>query len=303
MQISDMKILIRKILVFVLFFILFTVIINTVFLFIIAFTDWDFIKRRESLKFDEPDYRVLVLGTSLAEYGIDTELLTVNNLKSYNLSFVGSSIKTNYIQLEEYLSRYQVKPDYVLLGVNSFLERFDNDGIQPVVEFTMKGHRYGIKDLPISKFNWAGMELIKKFFMSKYRQTYVSFGQKKCTYYVPDMSDYNEILLDLEKYKSAYWIGKISELCSVNGIRLILIEMPGINETQNISPLGPYEIEYNMGGIATLFNFNNREFCDLINDDSDWAGLSHFNMYGARKFTSELLKTVFSNQDSSVAAN
>lgn len=303
MQISDMKILIRKILFFVLFFILFTVIINTVFLFIIAFTDWDFIKRRESLNFDEPGYKVLVLGTSLAEYGIDTELLTANNLKSYNLSFVGSSIKTNYIQLEEYLSRYQVKPDYVLLGVNSFLERFDNDGIQPVVEFTMKGHRFGIKDLPISKFNWAGMELIKKFFMSKYRQTYVSFGQKKCTYYVPDMSDYNEILLDLEKYKSAYWIGKISQLCSGSGIRLILIEMPGINETQNTSPLGPYEIEYDRGGIATLFNFNNREFCDFINDDSDWAGLSHFNMYGARKFTSELLKTVFSNQDSSVAAN
>lgn len=303
MQISDMKILIRKILFFVLFFILFTVIINTVFLFIIAFTDWDFIKRRESLNFDEPGYKVLVLGTSLAEYGIDTELLTANNLKSYNLSFVGSSIKTNYIQLEEYLSRYQVKPDYVLLGVNSFLERFDNDGIQPVVEFTMKGHRFGIKDLPISKFNWAGMELIKKFFMSKYRQTYVSFGQKKCTYYVPDMSDYNEILLDLEKYKSAYWIGKISQLCSRSGIRLILIEMPGINETQNTSPLGPYEIEYDRGGIATLFNFNNREFCDFINDDSDWAGLSHFNMYGARKFTSELLKTVFSNQDSSVAAN
>ena len=303
MQISDMKILIRKILFFLLFFILFTVIINTVFLFIIAFTDWDFIKRRESLNFDEPGYKVLVLGTSLAEYGIDTELLTANNLESYNLSFVGSSIKTNYIQLEEYLSRYQVKPDYVLLGMNSFLERFDNDGIQPVVEFTMKGHRYGIKDLPISKFNWAGMELIKKFFKSKYRQTYVSFGQKKCSYNVPDLSQNNERLLNLQKYETAHWIGKISGLCSVNGIRLILIEMPGINETQNISPLGPYEIKYDMGGIATLFNFNNMEFCDLINDDSDWAGLSHFNMYGARKFTSELLKTVFSNQDSSLAAN
>jgi hypothetical protein len=301
MQISEMKFLIRKILLFFSFFFLFTVIINTVFLLIIALTDWDFVKRRESLKFNEPSFKVLVLGTSLAEYGIDTEFLSANDIESYNLSFVGSSIRTNYIQLEEYLSRYQVKPDYVLLGMNSFLERFDNEGIQPVVEFTMKGHRYGIKDLPISKFNWAGMELIKKLFRSKYRQTYVSFGQKKCTYYLPDKSGFIENFLDLQKYKSAYWIGKISQLCYSNGISLILIEMPGVNETQNISPVGPYEIEYNMGGMATLFNFNNRDFCDFINDDADWAGLSHFNMYGAQKFTSRLLDTVFVKQDFAAA--
>jgi hypothetical protein len=278
------------------------VIINTVFLLIIAFTDWDFIKRRESLNFNEPSFKVLVLGTSLAEYGIDTELLSENDIESYNLSFVGSSLRTNYIQLEEYLSRYQVKPDIVLLGMNSFLERFDNEGIQPVVEFTMKGHRYGIKDLPISKFNWAGMELIKKLFRSKYRQTYVSFGQKKCTYYVPDLSGNNDNQLNLEKYKSAYWIGKISRICSMNGIKLILIEMPGVSETQNISPVGPYGIEYDMGSMATLFNFNNREFCDFINNDADWAGLSHFNMYGARKFTSEIIEIVFGKQDFSVAS-
>jgi len=296
MQISEMKLLIKKILWFALYLTFFTVLINTVFLSIIAFTDWDFIKRRESLNFDNPAFKVLVLGTSLAEYGIDTELLTANDLESYNLSFVGSTIRTNFIQLEEYLTRYQVRPDIVLLGVNSFLENFNHDGIQPVVEFTMKGHRYGIKDFPISKFNWAGLELIKKLLRTEYRQTYVSFGQKKCAYHVPDRSERNGHMLNISEYESAVWIREISRLCSAYGIELILIEMPGVRETQNISPIGPYNINYNNEGHAILYNFNNSEFCGFIDDEVDWAGLSHFNKVGAEKFTRELLVRVFNDQ-------
>ena len=296
MLISEMKIFIRKILWFVLFFVLLNIIINGVFLALIAFTDWDFEKRHESLNFDNPNFEVLVLGTSLAEYGIDTELLTENDIVSYNLAFVGSSIKTNYIQLDEYLSRYQTKPRYVLLGLNAFLENFKNDGIQPVVEFTMSGHKYGIKDLPISKFNWAGMELLKKLVKTKYRQTYLSFGQKKCAYNVPDQSCSSSKVIDLEKYSSAKWIGEISQLCAKHEVELILIEMPGIKETQNISPLGPYDITFNEGGQAVLYNFNNSGFCSIIDDETDWAGLSHFNRFGAEKFTRELLANVFNKQ-------
>lgn len=300
MQISNMKVFIKKILRFLLFFLLFSVFINTIFLTVVALTDWDFIKRRESLNFQDPSFDVLVLGTSLAEYGIDTELLTANDLKSYNLSFVGSTVKTNYIQLDEYLQKYNVRPEYVILGVNSTLENFSNDGIQPVVEFTMSEHRYGAKDLPISKFNWAGMELIKKLFKRTYRETYVSLGQKKCAYYVPDLSGWKENELVLQKYESAKWISEISRLCADNGMKFILIEMPGVRETQNVSPVGPYEIKYDKGGEALLYNFNNKEFCDFINNKTDWAGLSHFNKFGAEKFTSELLVRVFNRESSTV---
>ena len=62
---------------------------------------WDFVKRRESLNFNNPDYELLVLGSSLAEYGIDTELLTSQGKKSFNLCLVGSSIKTGYVQINE----------------------------------------------------------------------------------------------------------------------------------------------------------------------------------------------------------
>jgi hypothetical protein len=295
MLISEMKLFARKILWFALFFVLFNVLINTIFLVLIALTDWDFVKRRESLNFDNPSYKVLVLGTSLAEYGVDTELLTENDFESYNLAFVGSSIKTNYIQLDEYLSKYNNKPRYVILGLNSALENFTNDGIQPVIEFTMAGHRYNIKDLPISKFNWAGMELLKKLVKTKYRQTYLSLGQKKCAYNVPDISRNGDNVLDLGKYSTARWIGEISKLCADHDVELILLEMPGIKETQNISPVGPYDITFSEGGHAVLYNFNNSDFCGFIDCEKDWAGLSHFNRFGAEKFTSEIITRVFSH--------
>ena len=284
-----MKTFFKRLLYFSLFLAIFSVVINTVFLIVIATTDWDFVKRRESLNFKDPDFEVLVLGTSLAEYGIDTELLTSRGIKSYNLAFVGSSIKTNYIQLVEYLSRYKNKPEFVILAINSHLERFDQDGIQPVVEFTMKGHKYGIKDVPISKFNWAGMELLKKAIRKHYRKTYVSFGQKKSPTMYPDNSDYKESYLDLEKYKSAYWMSKIASTCNENGIEFLLIDIPGVRETQNVSPTGPYTLCFDNGDTAILYNFNSQEFCEFIDLDRDWSGMSHFNKYGASRFTDLLL--------------
>lgn len=290
-----MKEFIKGSLSFVLFFILFSVIINATFLGIIALTDWDFVKRIKSLRFDCPDYELLVLGTSLAEYGIDSELLSEKGIKSYNLAMVGSSNKTNYVQLEEYLGMYPKKPGYVFLALNSFLESFNQEGIQPVVEFTMKGHKYGLKDIPISKFNWAGMELLKKIIRKQYRETYVSSGQKKCIYFEPDKTTYQNISLNLEKYETATWIGEIAKLCRENGINLIVIDMPGIKETQNESEVGPYEITFKNGCNATFFNFNNQAFCKFIDYEHDWAGMSHFNKYGAEKFTNAIFDIIFKN--------
>lgn len=300
MRISEIIYFAKKILWFLAFFVLFTLLINTLFLVLIASTDWDFLKRRESLTFDNPDFELLVLGTSLAEYGIDTQYLTRSGIKSYNMAFVGSSIRTSFIQLDEYISNFPNRPQFVLLGMNSYLERFGSNGIQPVVEFTMKGHRYGAKDLPISKFNWAGLELIKRLLRRSYRETYVSLGQKKCAYYEPDLSVWKENELNLQEYETAKWISEISGLCADNGMKLILIEMPGVRETQNASQVGPYKIKYDKGGEALLFNFNNKEFCDFINNETDWAGLSHFNKFGAEKFTSELLVRVFYRESGQV---
>ena len=68
------------------------------------------------MQFEDPDFDLLVLGASTSFDAFDAELLTENGIKSYNLGMGGTTIKTSYIQLKEYLESYTVKPEYVLLG-------------------------------------------------------------------------------------------------------------------------------------------------------------------------------------------
>ena len=287
-----MKTFALKALYFTLFLLLFSLVVNSIFLGLIATTDWDFIKRRESLKWENPDYDLLVLGNSLAEYGIDTELLNSQGVKSYNMALVGSSIKTSFVQLEEYLENYANRPKYVLLAVNSYLERFNQEGIQPVVEFSMKGHKFNMKDVPISKFNWAGMELLKKLIRPGYRKMQVSFGQKKSKALTPDHSGYQDLFLNMEKYETARWLSEIAELCGRHGIKFIMIEIPGVKETQNLSEIGPFTLSFDNDSYGELYNLNNQDFCKFIDVGKDWGGLSHFNEIGAARFTREMMRII-----------
>lgn len=287
-----MKKLIIKSLQFILYFLLFSVISNTIFLLIIMTTDWDFKKRIETLKFKDPDYDLLIVGSSLALYGIDSDLLTQNGVKSYNMSLVGNSIKTCYVQLDEYLNKYPDKPHYIMLVANAFLERFDQDGIHPVVEFTMKGQKIDSKDIPLSKFGWQGVELFKKAFSKEYRSRYLSSGQIKAISSVPDISENVNNSFNLIKYQEAHWIDKIAKLCKNNKIELILIDIPGLNHTRNSDSIGPYKIVLADGYTSNLYNLSSRSFCPSINPEMDWLKLSHLNSMGAEKVTKEILRII-----------
>lgn len=283
----------KKLLYFVLFFGLFFILINFFFLGIIALTDWDCKKRLESLKFDNPDFDLLILGDSFAEYGVDTELMTSQGIKSYNLSLVGNSVWSSYIQLNEYLTKYSKRPRYVILAINSYLDRFDAGiTVEPIVEFTMKDHKYGVKDIPVSKFRWLGVEILKKIVSSKHRKARLSYGQIKWEKNTPDYSKYNELYLNTQKYESSDWVGEIAKLCSLKGIKFIIIDIPSIKEAQNLSGFGPYTIYFNNGYSAVLYNCSSRDFCSIFDADKDWIGQSHLNEVGAAKFTKELISIV-----------
>lgn len=157
-----MKRFVKKIFFFSSFFFVLFILYNTLFLGIILLTDWDFKKRLESLNFVNPDYELLVLGSSLPEYGIDTEFLTEHFMKSYNLALHGNPLKTSCVQLNEYIARYPKKPKYVILGLNSFLDEHNDDSIHPVVDLTMKSHEFVLSDIPIIRLRWFGVEFLKK---------------------------------------------------------------------------------------------------------------------------------------------
>jgi hypothetical protein len=75
--------------------------------------------------------------------------------------------------------------------------------------------------------------------------------------------------------------------------------MPGEHKIRNNSAIGPFKVESPNSYHSTLYNFNNHQFCEFIDDDNDWAGLSHFNRFGAEKFTKEIILRVFSKPASS----
>ena len=285
-----MKRFVKKIFFFSSFFFVLFILYNTLFLGIILLTDWDFKKRLESLNFVHPDYELLVLGSSLPEYGIDTEFLTEHFMKSYNLALHGNPLKTSCVQLNEYIARYPKKPKYVILGLNSFLDEHNDDSIHPVVDLTMKSHEFVLSDIPIIRLRWFGVEFLKKILSSGHRKTKMSFGQVKSPRVNSDKTDYDILTLDLNEFESSYWIGEITKLCTQNGIELIIIEMPAVKKKQNLTEIGPHTINFVNGYSALLYNLNNQEFCSFIDENKDWVGLSHLNETGALKLTIELLK-------------
>ncbi len=286
-----MKKFIFKLFYFGIFFTLSFIIINVIFLFSIITTDWGIKKRIESLRFDNPDFELLVLGASTSLDGFDAELLTFNGIKTYNLALGGTTVKTSYIQLEEYLEKYSNQPSCVLLGLNSVNQgNFDIDTIHPVVEITMKDYHYRVSDIPIIRYRWLAFELFKKIVSSEHRKAELSYGQLKFQKKIPDNTHFVEQYLNLPKVKSSYWVGEIAKLCTQTGSKLLIIEMPGSKDTQNLSEIGPYELSFMNGSSALLYNLASRDFCKIFDKNNDWIANSHLNEFGAIKFTNEIIK-------------
>ncbi len=99
---------IKKVITFSVFFVSFFMLVNLIFTIILIKTDWDVRKRIESINFKDPKFDLLVLGNSLSEYGVDTELLTSYGVRAYNLSLIGNPVSTSYFQLNEYLRDFKL---------------------------------------------------------------------------------------------------------------------------------------------------------------------------------------------------
>ncbi len=268
-------------------------VINLIYLSLLYFMDMSFIKRFESLKFDNPDYEILVLGNSLACDGFDTELLGLTGSKAYNLAIPGSSIKTNYIQLQEYLSNYNKKPECIILGLGTYtMSNYVDETIHPIVEFTMEGHIYTYNDLPLLKFKWLAIEFIKKIVSSDHRNATLSYGQMRFQTSRGDHTNYTNSKFDMDEYQSSKYIELLAKLCKENDIKLYVIEMPGFKETQNNSDIGPYYLTFEKEDSVPLYNFNNIEFGKNFSSALDWVGNSHLNEKGAVKFTRLLIDSL-----------
>jgi hypothetical protein len=267
--------------------------INIIYLLVLIFTDWNIKKRIESISFENPNYELLVLGNSLAMDGIDTDFLSKNGIKSYNLSLGGSSVKTNYIILKEYLERYRNKPKRLILALGSYISSFENEEINPIVETTNTEYTFKIQDIPIVKFKWLGEELIKKIISNNHRNAIISKGQLKFRKKVADNTKFKQNTLNMKMYIKSKYIREIVKICIDNDIELMIFEMPGYRETRNDDLIGPYYLDYSLSKKIPLYNFNSKSFCNLFDSNNDWIGNSHLNEFGAFKFTKEMYNMNF----------
>ena len=253
---------------------------------------------RQINKCYQPDYDLLILGASTTGDGVDAELLTEHGFKSYNMAIGGSTPQTSYIQLQEYLTNYAHKPEYIIFGVNSVMEKdFDRDGIHPIIELTMEDHKFRVEDIPISKFRWLAFEVFKRLVSKDHRNARLVQGQLRIEKTVKDISAYKDQYLDMQIFESSFWLEETARLCSENGIELLVVEMPGYRETQNLSGFGPYTIAYDGEFKADVYNFNSRQISKAFDPDQDWIGNSHLNQQGAAKFTDMLIDSLFEEAD------
>jgi len=250
--------------------------------------DWNFSKRIEALNLENPVYENIILGNSLPMDGINSRLLSIDPNSTYNLAIGGASLKDNYIQLQEYLEFSLKKPERVLLGIGSYREGFFiNNRINPVIQFTKSDYNYKLTDLPMFKFKWMFIELLKKIISSEHRNAETVQGQLRITKTVADNTKKDAITKDIpfSEYQKSYFIKQMALLCNQNNIELILIEMPGFRNTRNYNSIGPYEIHYNQSVKVKLYNFNGPDIDAILDPNKVWLGGSHLNKNGAEKFT------------------
>ena len=278
----------KKLFLFGLLFIL----LNILYLGILILTDWNFSKRIEAISLNEPSYEFVVLGNSLAMDAIDCEVLESKENGAYNLSIGGSSIRTNYIQLEEYLKLCKEKPETVILGLGSYLNDFNRGDINPIVAYTMEDRNYSYDDLlPMFKFRWLCIELIKKVISKDHRNFELIQGQLRIDRVVADKSKLPDPLPDLEiaRFNNSKYLEKIAQMCDQNQIKLVVLELPGFKKTRNKSSIGPYVLFNNKYPNSLLFNFNNFKSASALDPKKDWLGNSHLNVNGAKKFTTQIV--------------
>lgn len=273
-------------------FLFLIILVNFGYLLFIQATDWNFSKRIEALNLVNPKYDVLVFGNSLAMDGVDAEYLSRNGFNTYNTALGGSSLKTNYIQLKEYLSNYEYKPKIIILGLGTYLNNFESEDVNPIVDYTRQGKKFTVQDIPLLKFRWLFKEQLKKIVSKSHREAYLKKGQLRFKKKVSDKSEIIEKqFFPLDKYLSSEILKSIINLCTENNIKLVILEMPGFKKTRHEKFSDCIIIDPKAQN-GFLFDFNYYEFGNNFDDNRDWIGNSHLNEYGARKFTKHIISVL-----------
>jgi hypothetical protein len=274
------------------------VVLNLLYLILLLSLSPGFKKIHEVSKFENKSFDVIVLGNSMALDGIDAEYLTKNGLSTYNLSVAGDHVSTSLFLLEDYIKKNK-NPKMVVVGLSSAIGKSYLNPVpftNPEVEFFY--HPNFVSNLtnpPMLNFQWLAVDLLKIVISKDHREATMVLGQWKTKKVIPDGSVYKNTNSKSIDYRDSYLL-KIIELCQQQGIKPIIIELPGSNGNQNDLPL-KYVVKLKNGANQEVYNLNNNEVASkILNPATDWLAHDHLNQYGGTKITTYLLDQVLSKE-------
>jgi hypothetical protein len=274
------------------------VVLNVLYLLLLLSFSPGFKKIHEVSKFENKSFDVIVLGNSMALDGIDAEYLTKNGLSTYNLSVAGDHVSTSLFLLEDYIKKNK-KPKMVVVGLSSAIGKSYLNPVpftNPEVEFFY--HPNFISNLtnpPMLNFQWLAVDLLKIVLSKDHREATMVLGQWKTKKVIPDGSVFKNTNSKSIDYRDPYLL-KIIALCQKQGIKPIIIELPGSNGNQNDLPL-KYIVKLKNGANQEVYNLNNNGVAsNILNPATDWLAQDHLNQNGGTKITTYLLDQVLAKE-------
>ena len=276
------------------FFLILLMLLNGIYLLVLGIFSPGFKKVHEISKFRNQSYKLLVLGNSMALDAIDAQYLSQRGLDSYNLAVAGDHVSTSLMLLEEYLQNNE-KPEVVLIGLSSAIGQSYLNKVpfkNPEVEFFYHpSWKANITSPPLLNFQWLFVDLLKIIISKDHRNAQLVRGQWKTKKVIPDYSVFKEMTNKNTDYSDPY-LSKIIELCQNNGIKVILVELPGANSNRNSLPF-TFETKKASIGNITVYNLNSYEIASkIIDPEKDWLAPDHLNQFGGQKITAFLLEHI-----------
>jgi hypothetical protein len=215
------------------------VVLNLLYLLLLLSFSPGFKKIHEISKFENKSFDVIVLGNSMALDGIDAEYLTKNGLSTYNLSVAGNHVSTSLFLLEDYINKNK-KPKMVVVGLSSAIGKSYLNPVpftNPEVEFFYHPKLISnVTNPPMLNFQWLAVDLLKIILSKDHREATMVLGQWKTMKVIPDGSAYKNASSKSIDYRGPYLL-EIFALCQKQGIKPIVIELPGSNGNQSSLPL------------------------------------------------------------------
>ena len=226
--------------------------------------------------------------------GIDAEYLSKNGMSTYNLSVAGNHISTSVSLLKDYLEKNE-KPKMVVVGLSSAIGKSYLNPVpftNPEVElFYHPNLISNITNPPLLNFQWLAVDLLKIVISKDHRNATMVLGQWKTKKVIPDGSVFKNSVAKPIDYRDPYLL-EITKICQDQGIKLVVVELPGSNSSQNNLPF-QYTAKLKDGTSKLVYNLNNNAVASqVLNPATDWLAQDHLNQFGGQKITTFLLEQV-----------